>query len=69
VEDVVEGLVLLREHGNRHARFWLCPACDTKFHSAADFLNHLELYHEVRTPVFLFGGEGRCLGVGGASRG
>lgn len=47
VEDVVEGLVLLREHSNRHARFWLCPACDQKFHSSADFLNHLELYHEV----------------------
>ena len=27
-EEVCEGLVLLREQGNRSARYWACPICE-----------------------------------------
>jgi hypothetical protein len=30
-EEVVEGLVLLREQGNCTARYWACPVCDQRF--------------------------------------
>lgn len=45
-EEVCEGLVLLHEQGNRCARYWVCPACDQKFHSSRDYLTHVELAHE-----------------------
>lgn len=45
-DELMEGLVLLRERGNRGARYWLCPLCDQKFHSGRDYLHHVELLHE-----------------------
>ena len=46
VDELIEGLVLLREQGNRAACYWLCPVCEQKFHSSRDFLGHVELVHE-----------------------
>eukprot|EP00879_Flechtneria_rotunda_P010168 GHRR01010630.1.p1 GENE.GHRR01010630.1~~GHRR01010630.1.p1 ORF type:complete len:1312 (+),score=676.34 GHRR01010630.1:1142-5077(+) len=45
-EELMEGLVLLREQANTSARYWLCPACDRKFHTASDFSSHLQACHE-----------------------
>lgn len=45
-EELMEGLVLLREQASNSARYWLCAACDRKFHTAADFAAHLEACHE-----------------------
>lgn len=45
-EELMEGLVLLREQASTSARYWLCAACDRKFHTAADFAAHLEACHE-----------------------
>lgn len=42
----MEGLVLLREQASTSARYWLCAACDRKFHTAGDFAAHLEACHE-----------------------
>lgn len=50
-EELMEGLVLLREQGNRAARYWLCPACDRKFHRGRDYLAHVESCHEELVPV------------------
>jgi hypothetical protein len=46
VDELIEGLVLLREQGNRAACYWLCPVCEQKFHSSRDFLGHVEMVHE-----------------------
>lgn len=46
LSDLVEGLVLLREQSNRSVRYWSCPACDTRFHSAKEYLSHVEMFHE-----------------------
>jgi hypothetical protein len=45
-EELMEGLVLLREQANTSARYWLCAACDRKFHTSSDFSAHLEACHE-----------------------
>lgn len=45
-EELMEGLVLLREQASTSARYWLCAACDRKFHTAGDFAAHLEACHE-----------------------
>jgi hypothetical protein len=45
-DELIEGLVLLREQGSRAACYWLCPVCEQKFHSSRDFLGHVELVHE-----------------------
>lgn len=41
----MEGLVLLREQEHSSC-YWLCAACDRKFHTARDFNTHLETCHE-----------------------
>lgn len=46
VDELIEGLVLLREQCNRAACYWLCPVCEQKFHTSRDFLGHVELVHE-----------------------
>jgi hypothetical protein len=51
-EELMEGLVLLRESGNVAARYWLCPACgDRKFGSSREFLAHVGAVHEGLTPL------------------
>ena len=49
-EELMEGLVLLREQGNRAARYWLCPTCDCKFHTHAEYMVHVEACHEELVP-------------------
>jgi len=44
-EVLMEGLVLLREQEHSSC-YWLCAACDRKFHTASDFNVHLETCHE-----------------------
>lgn len=61
-DEVVEGLVLMREraqaqaqshaHGAaptsapRAAVVWSCPVCEQRFTSSRDYLAHVELFHE-----------------------
>eukprot|EP00775_Hariotina_reticulata_P010977 gene10977-11132_t len=45
-EELMEGLVLLREQANSSARYWMCAACNRKFYSSSDFSAHLEACHE-----------------------
>lgn len=50
-DELMEGLVLLREQANRCARFWACSVCDQKFQNSKDYLTHVEQFHEEVRPA------------------
>ncbi|GMH39769.1 hypothetical protein BSKO_07667 [Bryopsis sp. KO-2023] len=45
-EEMADSLLMLKDHGSQRACYWICPACDQKYRSSKDYVNHIDLFHE-----------------------